>query len=291
MGKMHSSMKRVLFTGSSGFIGRNICPNLKKKCVMFTPQRHELDLNDELEVRTFIIKNKINIIIHAANPNPARNNLDSLSMMCEESIRMFMNLYNAQDCYERMYTLGSGAEFDKTKDIISISESDEFRSIPKDTYGFAKFVINKLVFSGSNQYNLRLFAVYGPTDHESKFITHAIRCCLAKEDITIRQNCLFDYLHVSDLGKIIEILIDKKLHYKTYNLCSGSKISLYDIATEVKKQMKSKSNIVVMKSGMNKEYTGCNQRLLNEIGSYSFKGIQEGIAEQIDYEKSIWRKA
>ena len=181
--------KRVLLTGGSGFIGRNISPYLKEICELYAPRRTELNLLDENAVREYILNNKIEIVIHSANPNPVKNNLDKQETMFEDSIRVFMNLFRAQDCYERMYTLGSGAEYDKSKEIQLISEEDEERSIPYDSYGLAKFTINQLIKSSDKQCNLKIFACYGPTDHSSKFITHCINCCLENKDITIRQNC------------------------------------------------------------------------------------------------------
>ncbi|MBE5924467.1 MAG: NAD(P)-dependent oxidoreductase [Lachnospiraceae bacterium] len=277
-------MKKVLLTGGSGFIGRNIKEYLSGVCKLYAPTRKELNLLDEGEVRTYIKENKIDIVIHSANPNPVKNELDKPQTMFEDSIRVFMNLYNAQDYYERMYTLGSGAEYDKSKDIVLIKEDEEGRSVPYDSYGLAKFAINRIIEGSSKQCNLRIFACYGPTDHESKFITHVIHCCMKNEDITIRQNCYFDYMHVSDLGKILEYFIYNTPKHQAYNVCTGTRKTLEEIAGIVKEQMKSESNIVILNSGWNKEYTGSNERLLDEIGKYQFMSLEDGIKIQIESE-------
>ena len=199
--------KKVLLTGGSGFIGRNIKGYLSKVCELYAPNRSELNLLKEKDVRTYLSEHGIQVVIHGANPNPVKNQLDHADTMFEESMRVFMNLYNARDCYEYMYTLGSGAEYDKSRDMVLVTEEEEGRSVPYDGYGLAKFVMNELVEKSDNLCNLKIFACYGPTDHSSKFITHAIRCCLNNEDITIRQNCYFDYMHVSDLACILEYFI------------------------------------------------------------------------------------
>ena len=278
-------MRNVLLTGGTGFIGRNIKPYLSKKCNLFTPNRFELNLYSEKDIRNYIMENKIDVVVHSANPNPAKNELDHQETMFEDSIRMFMNLYESRDCYEMMYTIGSGAEYDKSKDICSITEEDEFRSVPYDSYGLAKFTINQIVSRSDKLCNLRIFGCFGPTDHESKFITHAIRCCLRNEDITIRQNCYFDYMQVKDLGKVIEHFIYSKPNYTSYNVCTGVRKSLYQIAEEVIKQMGTNNKIVLLKDGLNKEYTASNMRLLQELGDYKFITIEEGITTQIKYEK------
>jgi len=281
-------MKRVLLTGGSGFIGRNTIPFIKDTCQLYAPQRSELNLLDFSEVKNYLNDNNIDIVLNFANPNPAKNVLDIRDRMFEDSLRIFMNLFYLQDSYDFMYTLGSGAEFDKRRDLVSVSEKDETSSLPYDGYGLSKYIINQLISQNEKQCNLRLFGCYGPSDHESKFITHAIRCCLNNEDITIRQDCYFDYLHVYDFAKIIKYFIENKPHYKSYNVCSGKRVALSEIALLVKRLMNSDSNIVALKEGLNKEYTASNLRLLNEIGDFDFISLEEGIKIQIEYEKSCW---
>ena len=277
-------MKNVLVTGGTGFIGRNICPQIDKICNMFAPNRKELNLLDEREVYDYISYNNIQIVINLANPNPVKNTLDNADKMFEDSIRIFLNLYRAQDIYEKMYTFGSGAEYDKSLDIVQITEEEENRSLPHDSYGLAKYTINQIICNSPKQCNLRIFGCYGPTDHESKFITHAIRCCMNEEVITIRQDCYFDYMHVNDVAKVIEYFIYHNPKYHSYNVCSGTRILLSDIANIVRTQMNSKSKILLLKDGLNKEYTGSNKRLLSEIGKLEFTSIEDGIKLQIESE-------
>lgn len=282
-------MKNVLLTGGTGFIGRNIKPVLEKQFNLFSPSRKELNLKDEKEVRNYIKKNKIEVIIHSANPNPVKNTLDEAQLFFEDSMRCFMNLYAAQDLYEKMFYLGSGAEYNKKQDIGSITEEDCFRSIPEDSYGFAKYIMNTICHKDSKVVNLRIFACYGPTDHESKFITHCIHCCLNNQNITIRQNCYFDYMHVYDLGNILVKFIEKYPKDNDYNVCSGKRFSLYQIATIVKNQMKSNSKIELLSDGMNKEYTGSNEKLIKEIGNYEFISLEKGIEMQIESERMLMK--
>ena len=278
-------MKRVLLTGGTGFIGRNIIPILKENCILFSPGRSELNLKSEYEVRKYIEDNKIQVIIHSANPNPVKNELDTANSFFEDSLRCFMNLYAARDLYEKMFFLGSGAEFNKKLDISSITEDDCFRSMPEDSYGFAKYIMNTITHYDNKLVNLRIFACYGPTDHESKFITHCINCCLKNEDITIRQNCYFDYMHVSDLGNILVRFINNYPKENDYNVCSGTRKTLKDIAEIVKQQINSDCKIKLLSEGMNKEYTGDNKRLLEELGNYQFVSLEDGIKIQIESQR------
>lgn len=275
-------IKNVLLTGGTGFIGRNVKTYISDKCNLYVPSRQELNLFSEDDVKNYIKKNNINIVIHSANPNPLKNSLDKPETMFEDSLRMFMTLYNAHDYYEYMYTIGSGAEYDKSKDIVLVKENEVFDNIPNDSYGFSKYIINKLVYDSNKHCNLRIFACFGPTDHDSKFITHVINCCKKNEPITIKQNCVFDYMHVSDLARILEHFIYNKPRYNSYNICTSHRVELLDIAKEVRRQLNAKVDINILKEGMNKEYTGDNSRLLNELHEFEFIPINKGIELQIE---------
>ena len=284
-------MKKILLTGGSGFVGRNIIPLLKREFDVSAPSRQELELRDTGAVERFIKSGGYDVIVHCANPNPAKNGKeDSQSHMVSDSLRVFMNFYRMSSFYEKMIYLGSGAEFDKSKDICNVGEEEVHNSIPYDDYGMAKYVMNSLAAQSKNIYNFRLFGCYGPLDHESKFITHCIRCCLRNEPVTIRQNCMFDYLHVYDVAKIIAEASKKELAHHDYNLASGHRVSLENIARGVIRQMKTHSEIVFLGEGWNREYTADIGRLEKEFHMQrDFISLEKGIEMQIAHEKEYYR--
>ena len=283
-------MKRVLFTGGTGFIGKNILPSLRKEHVIFAPSRNEINLYDIKSVNDYITQNNIEIVVHSANPNPVKNVLDSNVNMLKGSLQIFMNFYLLRNKIEKILYIGSGAEYDKRYDIQFVKEENIGKHIPIDEYGFAKFIMNELAQTSENIYNLRLFACYGPYDYHTKFITHAIRCCLHNEDITIRQDCLFDYLHVEDLGKIVNFFIKNKPLFHDYNICSGTSIKLSQLAEEVRLQMQSNKDIVIKQAGLNKEYTADNTRMLQEYSEIKFINIKDGISKQIMWEREHYEE-
>lgn len=278
-------MKRVLFTGGTGFIGKNVLPELRKNSLIFAPKREELNLYDLEEIKRYVSDHNIDVIVHSANPNPVKNSVDKDVSMLKGSLQIFMNFYEMQDAVEKILYIGSGAEYDKRYDISSVSEEEIGIHIPTDEYGFAKYIMNELARKSKNIYNLRLFACYGPYDFYTKFITHVIHCCLKGEDVTIRQDCWFDYLHVDDLGKIIHFFMYHNLKYHDYNVCSGERVMLSSLAKEVMKQMGYSGRITFGETGFNKEYTGNNSRLLSEYTGTGFVDIKEGISRQITWEK------
>ena len=280
-------MKRVLITGRTGFIGRNIIEKLKENFLVFAPSRHELNLKCLSDLKYYLQRENIDVVVHCANPNPVKNeSLDLAETFLRDSLFIFMNLYNLSEYYEKLIYLGSGAEYDKSYPIVDVKEVSFGVSIPKDDYGLAKYVMNELARKSKKVYNLRVFACYGPYDHSSKFITHCIQCCLREKDITIRQNCMFDYLHVDDLATIVSWMIEYNASHQDYNVASGEKVSLLNIAREVKRQMRSKSEIKIQIGGWNREYSADITRLIAEYPfSNSFLTLKAGIRKQIEHEK------
>lgn len=272
---------KILFTGGSGFVGRNILPLLAENYEMVSPRRDELNLLDAEQVERYVKDGNFDIIIHSANTNPVKNDVDKKVSMTEGSLRCFMNLYRVRGYCKKLLYLGSGAEFAKTSDMHVITEEEFDREVPQDEYGFAKYIMNELARHSENVYNLRLFAVYGPTDWPTKFIRHCIDSIIDNVPITIRQDCYFDYMQVTDLFYIICWFIEHEPKYHDYNICSGEQHSLSEIAGVVKEAMCSNMPVKILSPGWNKEYTGSNQRLLNEIKPYEFISLQDGVKIQI----------
>jgi len=283
-------MKKLLLTGGTGFVGKNILPLLREKYEVDAPTRQELDLKDSQAVAEFVKKGNYDIIIQSANPNPVKSaQYDSVDTMFEDSMRIFMNFYNVRQYCGKLIYFGSGAEYAKTREISNVSEEEINEYIPKDTYGLAKLYMNELARSSENVYNVRIFGCYGPFDHESKFLTHAIRCCLRNENITIRQNCYFDYMQVFDLVKAVEYIVEGAPKYHDYNVCSGKAVSLKEIAEKIREHMGCENQIIVLQDGLNREYTASNQRFMNEFGDwFEFTSLDDGIDIQIEHEKRVF---
>ncbi len=283
-------MKKILMTGSTGFIGSNVLDVLSKcnEYEILTPHRNDLNLKDEKEVVSFLKNNNFDVIVHFANPTPSKNKLDSFETLTEDSLRMFLNFYNHSDLYSKMIYTGSGAEYDKSIDIDYVSEKDCFRSIPSDTYGFSKLLLNLLAEKSENIYNFRIFGCYGPGDAATKFITHCIRSVILKKNITIRKDCLFDYLHVYDFARYIKWGIDNTPFYHNYNVSSGTPILLSDIAKIVINKMNTNIGLELLSEERNFTYTGSNERIISESGINPEYTIEKGIEKQIEWEIANW---
>lgn len=281
-----SIMKKILLTGANGFIGKNLRERLEKEYTIRVPVRGELNLLDTKQVEDFLQGHSFDIVIHAANTNDTRNTNVTGYDSLDGNLRMFFNLERCKGYYGKMYYFGSGAEYDMEHYIPNMREDYFGTHIPRDPYGFSKYVMSKACSRIDNIYDLRLFGVYGKYEEwERRFISNAICRALMGKDITIRQNVHFDYLWINDLCDLMEWFIEHTPRHKHYNVCRGSRVDLYSLACMVKEILNVDCDIIVGADGWKPEYTGNNERLMEEIGKYQFTGYRESIMELCDYYK------
>ena len=139
-----------------------------------------------------------------------------------------------------------------------------------------------------NIYNLRLFGIFGPYENYNyRLISNAICKALQGKDIRIHQNAWFDYLYIKDFCRILPWFVDHKPQRKDYNVCTGKKVDIVSVAREILKQTGSESKLIVERAGWNREYTGSNRRLSEELGEISFTPIEQAIADMVAYYKGI----
>lgn len=276
-------MKKILLTGVSGFIGKNIFEGLQEKYEFYCPSSKEVDLLDTEAVQEYLKKHSFDVVIHAANRNDFRQQLSAYEVL-NGNLQMYFNLERCNELYGKMLYFGSGAEYDRRNNVPNIVEDCFDTSIPQDAYGLSKYVMAKSCINSRNIYELCLFGVYGKYEEwERRFISNAICRALEGLDITIKKNVFFDYLWVEDCVRLLPYFIENDLKYKRYNVCRGVKIDLYTLATIVKDIVGVNCKICVGESGLKREYTGNNSRMMKGIGKFKFTDVTESIEELCGY--------
>lgn len=278
--------QRILITGSTGFIGKNIKEKFENKYDIVAPDRKELDLTNTEAVREYVKEQRFDVVIHSANTNNTKYKNVAPFDVLERNLRMFYNLANCSEWYGKMFYYGSGAEYDMEHYIPKMKEEYFGTHIPKDGYGLSKYVMSKVCEHARNIYDLRLFGVYGKYEEwDRRFISNAICRALTGRDITMQKHVYFDYLWVEDLCNIMEWFVEHDPKHKHYNVCRGTSIDLYTLACMVREILNIECNIVIGEEGWKPEYSGNNTRLLKEIGEYPFIGYRESIQKLCDYYK------
>ncbi len=288
-------MVRVLILGRNGFVARNLYEyfNGVYGVSLDVVSSSELDLLDEKVVGDFFSSNYFDVVIDTAIYNPRVGIGKEPEKELEYDLRMFHNLAKCHDRYGKLIYFGSGAEYNKAFPICSVSEDELDNLIPENVYGMAKYIIGQEIEAGiynsNNIYNLRIFGLYGKYENwKTTFISGA--CCKAIFDmpITIRQNVYFDYLYIDDFCKMLDAFIRlENPRYHTYNITSGKRVSLIEIAQIVKVVSGKELDIIIKKDGLANEYTSNNERLLKEIGGFGFEPMSKSVEKLYSYYEQI----
>ena len=273
-------MRKLLITGGTGFIGKNLKEKLINKYEIYAPIRQELDLTNTESVRLYLKEHKFDTVIHCANTNTGRVNKEvrGNDQILYMNLKMYWNLACCEDLYGRMYYLGSGAEFDMRHYISDMTEDYFGNHIPDDAYGFSKYIMNQDARKSENIYNLRLFGVYGKYEEwNRRFISNNMCRILRGLNISINQDMEFDYLYIDDLCQIMIWFIEHTPKFHDYNVCTGKAVRLSEIAEIIGKECGRKSSIHILNEGEKLPYTADNSRLLKELGKWNFTDIFKGI--------------
>lgn len=283
MGKIK---KTVFITGAGGFIGRNLTEQLSGKYNLLTPGHKELDLLDEKAVDDFFNKNKIDLVINCAVIGGSRKE-EHVNSSLSNNLRIFFNFLKNNDKFKKMIHLGSGAEYDKSKPIIEARETDFGKVIPKDEYGFFKYICSKYIEKEENIISLRIFGLFGKyEDYRYRFISNAIINNLRGLPITMNQNVFFDYTYINDFVRIVDYFINHKTKHKFYNIGTGKRIDILTIANKINKISNKKSKITIKNRGLNNEYTCDNSRLINELKKFNFTDFDKSLVELYNWYKN-----
>lgn len=270
-------MKNILLTGSGGFIGSHLKEYLQNKYNLFTPRSFELNLLDGLSVKKYIETNKINFIIHSASCGVRITADATIEDVAKPNLEMFNNLADCVNPNCPMITFGSGAEYDKSRPLQKIKEEDFGKSIPKDPYGYSKYLISKEIEKQENILNLRIFGIYGQGEDASRVTSCIITDNLNHRPITLNQNVVFDFIWIDDFCKIVEHFIEKPTKEKFINVSPTESIQIVDLANIVNDFSDFKSEIIIKNKGLNKEYTGNNNKLIKEIKDIKFTSYKESM--------------
>jgi len=277
-------MKKILLTGGSGFIGKNIRESyLSGKYKIIAPSSKELNLIDVTSVDTFFKDKIFDVVLHCA-VKPGHRNAKDHSNLFYSNVKMFENLVRHKDKYGRFINLGSGAVYDNSKDIALAKEEEIYKNIPVDEHGFCKYIVAKRIDALEGFTDLNIFGIFGKyEDWQIRFISNAICKTLFGLPITLRQNRVFSYLWVNDLMPVLEYFIENIGKHKHYNVTPDEKAELLAVAELVKTISDFKSEIKVTNPGFGLEYSGDNKKLKAEIGILKFTSLEASVKSLYEY--------
>jgi UDP-glucose 4-epimerase len=274
---------KVLLTGGSGFIGRNLAEYLGGRYSLVAPASNELNLLDDTCVRDYLRSGHFDVIVHTATTRSNRR-MGAAPDLLDRNCRMFFNLARNRSFFGKMLHFGSGAEYRRADLPARVSESYFDTHVPTDPYGFSKYICAKYAETTDNIHILRLFGVFGKYEAwDVRFISNACARVASGLPIVIRQNVSFDYLYVSELAELLAWFIEHEPRQKAYNVCRGETYTLLELAEMVAAASGRNPNIIVRNPTMGPEYSADNTRMLHEIGGFRFREMGDCVGELYEW--------
>ncbi|MBI5619960.1 NAD(P)-dependent oxidoreductase, partial [Candidatus Gottesmanbacteria bacterium] len=127
---------------------------------------------------------------------------------------------------------------------------------------------------------LRIFGLFGPgEDYRLRFISNLIVRALSGQPLVMSQDAYFDYVWIRDFVRIVEHFIQHEGKYRAYNIGTGKRYRLSDIARKIIAISGSRETLQIKKKGFNKEYTCDNARLMRELRGFRFTDFSGSLQE------------
>jgi len=303
---MNWSEKKVLVTGSNGFLGKYVVEELEKRNVnkLSLPSSQECDLRIQKNCKRVV--SDVDVIFHVAGTvggiqymsnNPAQVFYDNL-MMGTHLIEEAKNEH-----IEKLVLVGTVCSYPKFASI-PFNEKQIWEGYPEETnasYGLAKKM--QLVQSEAyrKQYEFNSISViptnmYGPTDNFSEESSHVIPGIIKKiydaKESQSEKIVLWgdgsptrDFLYVRDTAKGIILAAEKYNESSPINLGSELEISIRDLSEMIKDLMDFSGVIEWDTSKPNGQPRRCvsNVRARELLGFEPETKIREGLEETITW--------
>ena len=171
---------------------------------------------------------------------------------------------------------------------------EKFELSPLNFYGQTKLFNEKIVKIYEKNYNikcvgLRFFTVYGPYGRPDMFIPKILDKIKKNKTIDLynKGQHTRDFTFVKDISKLIGKIIFKfPKNEKILNICSGKRIKILKLISEIEKILnkKVKSKIMPLQRGDMLDTHGSN-KLIRKLYNYKkLTPISKGLVETIKYD-------
>lgn len=299
-------MLRVLLTGATGFVGKNVQQYLEQRFEVIGIGSTPWDLRRQGDCESLLSEVTPDVVIHAAGTvggiganreNPGKFMYENLIMgtnIIHESMRQQIS---------KFILLGTVCSYPKFTEV-PFKESDIWLGYPEETnapYGIAKKALMKLVDTYNEQYglngvNLIPVNMYGPHDHFNLTSSHVIPALILKVRNAIKTQASSisiwgtgqasrEFLFAADLGRAMELAIDKDVPCEPINIGTGKEIKICDLVSTICDLMNYDGDIVYDTSKPDGQPRRClDTQLAREVlGFQAQTSLREGLQHTINW--------
>ncbi len=294
-------LKKVLITGGTGFIGRNVVAELINcgyevhsiVCNRIAPEReglvqYKMNLMDLSDVENFTKEHKFENIIHLAWYT------DTKCIVSDLNVDWTIATLNLLRCFKEnggKKFLGAGTISEYEYKYGYFLED----STPTDSqtlYGNSKNAIFNIAKIYCKQNGIefkwpRIFNVYGPAEKSKRLVSSVINSCINGENILVSDCLKFqDYLHVEDVAKGIVDVFENDIH-GAVNICSGKPVQLRTIVEKITELTNFKGEVLwgAVPAAFDYNLVVGNNEKLKSIGWKQKYSLEEGLIQTINW----WR--
>lgn len=294
-------MKRVLLTGSTGFIGSHVTAELLRRgyevhAAVYGPPapeqpglvQHELSLLDAPAVESFLAEHGFESLIHLAWYVGPKCHVHSLNV---DWVAASLHLLQAFARHGGKSFLGAGtcSEYEYKYGYLT---EDLTPTNPGTLYGNGKNAVYHLARLFCAQEGLafkwpRIFNLYGPHEKPQRLMPAVICSCLRGEDVRVSDCLKFqDYLHVEDTARGIVDVFESDLQ-GAVNISSGMPVQLREIVCKIAELTGFKGNILwgAIPAAFGDDLVVGNNERLKSIGWAPQYTLEEGLTQTINWWK------
>lgn len=293
-------MERILVTGASGFVGRQVVESLQASGKqIFAVSRQapahardkaqwvEIDLLETVAAKELVASIRPTHMIHlawCASPGTYLTSPDNLRWL-EASLELLREF--AQSGGERVVGVGTCLEYDLSAGELCVEGITPLA--PSTLYGACKQALGTVMVQAAAVLGLssswvRLFHLYGPHEHPDRLVPAVINSILKGKEIRLNQaNRKLDYLAVVEAGHAITAVLRSDFE-GAVNVGSGQVVTVREVA-EVIARAKGREELLRYDGAMAGEemLAPDTARLNKEIGWAPSTTLQEGLLQTLSW--------
>lgn len=293
---------KVLITGGTGFIGKNVVNELINRGYEvhslvyppFAPEQkglvqYEMNLLDFNTLDTFFKNHSFENLIHLAWYVGPKCHVHDLNLDWTIATLNLLKFFK-ESGGKKFLGAGTISEYEYKYGYLV---EEQTPTDPQTLYGNSKNAIFNIAKVYCKQNNIdfkwpRIFNLYGPAEKPQRLMSSVINSCLKGEDVKVSDCLKFqDYLHVEDTARGIVDVFESDIQ-GAVNICSGKPVQLRTIVEKIAELTNFKGNILwgAIPAAFGDDLVAGSNEKLKSIGWKPKYDLETGLIQTINW----WRE-